>query len=213
MSFLGKNVDTLKNMNSTTSKYAKWFVRIIHPKVIDYTFRSRSEVVNAQKFECLLVSQDEAQYMFGSVPFVFADREAAKKAFSRFIEDHVFEITTPAFDSKARPEYNGCPVKPVLLLSTPTTITKVPPANMEIFNYPAKGITVSIDITDLVRILKDSGSAKSLNKTFDFHRKFLGNTIVTPAEKKAGVRRRVSEATFVDENGSKVLVSVLGHCY
>ena len=114
-------------MNSPTSKYAKWFVRIIHPKVIDYTFRARSEVVNAQKFECILVSEDPAQYMMGLISFTFNDRGAAKKAFSRFKEDHVFEITTPAFDTRARPEYNGCPVKPVLLLSKPTTIKEVPP--------------------------------------------------------------------------------------
>ena len=164
-------------MNSSTSKYAKWFVRVIHPKVIDYTFTARGEPVNAQKFECVLVSEDPAQYRLGLVPFVFSDREAAKKAFSRFTKDLVLEITTPAFDSKARPEYNGCPVKPVLLLSKPTTIKKVPPANMEIFNYPAKGITVSIDITGLVQILKDSGSAKPLNMTFDFAERTLASPL------------------------------------
>ena len=84
---LGKNVETLKNMNSTTSKYAKWFVRIIHPKLINYTFSARGETVNAQKFQCVLVSQDPAQYMIGLVPFVFGDRGAAKKASDKFIED------------------------------------------------------------------------------------------------------------------------------
>jgi hypothetical protein len=66
---------------------------------------------------------------------------------------------------------------------------------------------VSIDITDLIKILKDSGSAKSLNKTFDFCGKYLGKTPAKPID-KAGARRRVSEATFVDENGGKVPVSV-----
>jgi hypothetical protein len=115
-------------MNSSTSKYAKWYVRVIDPKIIDYTFPARGEIVNAQKFECVLVSEDPTQYMLGLVPFAFTDREAAKKAFSRFIENHVFEITTPAFDTKARPEYNGCPVKPVLLLLKPTTIKLIPPS-------------------------------------------------------------------------------------
>ena len=48
-------------MNGTTSKYAKWFVRVIHPKLIDYTFQARGETVHAQKFECVLVSKDPAQ--------------------------------------------------------------------------------------------------------------------------------------------------------
>jgi hypothetical protein len=125
---LGKNVETLKNMNSSTSKYAKWYVRIIDPKIIDYSFTSRNEPVYAQKFACVLVSEDPSQYMLGLVPFAFTDRDAAQKAFSKFIKDHVFEITTPAFDTKARPEYNGCPVKPVLLLLKPTTIKLIPPS-------------------------------------------------------------------------------------
>ena len=45
---LGKNVETLKNMNSTTSKYAKWIVRVIHPKILDYIFT------------CLLYTSDAA---------------------------------------------------------------------------------------------------------------------------------------------------------
>ena len=170
-------METLKNMNGTTSKYAKWFVRVIHPKIIDYTFTARGETINAQKFQCVLVSQDPEQYMLGLVPFAFSDREAGKKAFAKFTTKVVLEITTPACDTKARLEYNGCPVKPVVLLARPTTVKVFPPTNMEVQKYPAMGIAVSIDITELVRILKDSGSAKSLNKTFDFCGKFLDNSI------------------------------------
>ncbi len=104
---LGKNVETLKNMNSTTSKFAKWFVRVIHPKIVDYTFQARGETVQAKKFVCVLVSQDPAQYMLGIVPFSFNDREAPQKAFAKFKPNMVLELTTPAFDSKARPEFNG----------------------------------------------------------------------------------------------------------
>ena len=76
---LAKNVETLKNMNGTTGKFAKWYVRIIDPRIIDYTFTARSEAVNAQKFECVLVSNDPAQYMLGLVPFVFSDRHWQRK--------------------------------------------------------------------------------------------------------------------------------------
>ena len=38
----------------------------------------------------------------------------------------MLEITTPGFDAEARPEFNGCPVKSVLLLTKPTTVKHVP---------------------------------------------------------------------------------------
>ena len=66
---LGKNVESLKNMSASTSKFAKWYVRIIDPKVNDYTFQARGEKVNAKKFECVVVSRGPSQYMMGMVPF------------------------------------------------------------------------------------------------------------------------------------------------
>ena len=77
---LPKNLETLKNMNSSTGKFAKWYVRAIAPKIIDYTFEARGETIAAQKFECVIVSQDSAQYMLGLVPFDSKDRRAAQKS-------------------------------------------------------------------------------------------------------------------------------------
>ena len=37
-SMLAMSVETLKNMKGTTSKLAKWYVRVVDPKVIDYSF-------------------------------------------------------------------------------------------------------------------------------------------------------------------------------
>ena len=113
-------------MNSTTSKFAKWYVRVIAPKIIDYTFEARGETIAAQKFECVIVSNDPAQYMLGLVPFTVSDRKAAHKAMDKFTENHVFEITQPAFDTNTKSEFNGCPLKTVLLLARPT-IVKAPP--------------------------------------------------------------------------------------
>ncbi len=67
---LSKSVETLKNMNTTTARYAKWYARGLEPKVISYTFAARGETVHAQKFQCLLVPKDPAQYMLGLVPLV-----------------------------------------------------------------------------------------------------------------------------------------------
>ena len=57
---LGKNVETLKNMFATTSKFAKWYVRVVAPQVIHYSFSSRGGLIAAQKFECVLVAKDPA---------------------------------------------------------------------------------------------------------------------------------------------------------
>ena len=123
---LPKNTETLKNMNATTGKFAKWYVRVVDPQIIDYSFKAKGEPFAAQKFQCVLVSKDPAQYMLGLVPFAFSDRRAAAKAQTKFPENQVFEVTTPAFDVKARADFNGCPVKPVVLLSGPTTIKPIP---------------------------------------------------------------------------------------
>ena len=56
-------------MNPTIGKYASWIVRVLDGKKIQYEFQSRGETVAAEKFECVLVSKDPAQYMFATVPF------------------------------------------------------------------------------------------------------------------------------------------------
>ena len=127
-------------MNSTIGKFAKWYVRVLDPKIIEYEFVSKGETVYAQKFECVLVSKDPAQYMLATVPFSFADRLSATKARDSFKSKDVLEITTPVFDAKARQEFNGCPVKSVLLLVLPTTIRHVPPDKHRDATAPRPGL-------------------------------------------------------------------------
>ena len=55
-------------MNGTTATLAKWYVRVIDPKVVQYSFTARSEKVGAEKFQCVLVSNAPEQYMLGVVP-------------------------------------------------------------------------------------------------------------------------------------------------
>ena len=45
-----------------------------------------------------------SQYMLGLVPSEFKNRDAAKQASLRFTDLSVWEITTPAFDAKSKPE-------------------------------------------------------------------------------------------------------------
>ena len=175
-------------MNSTIGKFAKWYVRVLDPKIIEYEFWSKGETVYAQKFECVLVSKDPAQYMLATVPFSFSDRRSATKALEAFKNNDVLEITTPAFDPKSRHEFNGCPVKSVLLLTKPTTMKHVPCTNTEMLQHPAQGLQVSLHITALLQHLRDSGSAKS-TKTFDFCGKFLSVSEKKPRRKPGNAIR------------------------
>ena len=204
---IGKNVEPLKNMNASTSKFAKWYVRIIDPKVKDYTFQARGEKVNAKKFECVVVSRDPAQYMMGIVPFEFRNRQAADQAGAMFRPSSVWEVTAPAFDSKAKPDFIGCPLKCVLLLKAPTQLKEVTPDNDIAFKHPSFGLQVALDIKGIMEVLQRAGSATRSSKTFDFCGELVGLT--DPKEvKKDQQALQVSEATFLDGGGGRVAVSV-----
>ena len=84
---LSKDTEPLKNVNSQTAKFAKWYVEIIDPKVIDYSCMAKGENIQAQKFQCVLVSHESAQCMLGLVPFDFRDRRAATNAAGKFTAD------------------------------------------------------------------------------------------------------------------------------
>lgn len=75
---------TLNNMNGTTAKHAQRCIRILDPKIISYTFIAKGETVHAERFVCLLVSEDPKEYMFASVLFSFQQRDAAQKATNKF---------------------------------------------------------------------------------------------------------------------------------
>jgi hypothetical protein len=218
MATLGKNVEVLKNMNEGTAKYAKWYVRIISPQIVPYCFFAKGEQVHAKKFQCVLVSADPSQYMFGLVPFDFKNREAAQQAYSKFTDLSVWEITTPAFDTKSKPEFNGCPLKSVVLLTKPTTAKRVPPTNQAMLQHPATGLQVHLDITGIMNVLtkrsfrESSGTAKLPTKAFDFFGKFRG---LSQPKKIDNIEkyRRVSEAEFVDGSGGLIKVSVWDDAY
>ena len=215
---LAKNVETLKNMNGTTAKYAKWYVRILDPKVIPYSFSAQGKLVQAEKFQCILVSKDPSQYMLAVVPFEFKDENAAQNAHKKFKKSTVWEITTPAFDAKAKPEYNGCPVKTVVLLTKPSTLKGVPPTNKAELDHPAQGLCVQLDIKGIMEILgkrsfvECSGSAKLPTKTMDFIGKFMSLSEQKEVD-KGGKKHKVAQAEFVDKTGGQISVSVWNAAY
>ena len=207
VTMLAKNVETLKNMNGTTAKFAKWYVRIIDPKVIEYSFPAKGQQVQAKKFECILVSKDPSQYMLAVVPFDFKNPKAAEQAYEKFKKTTVWEITTPAFDANAKPEYNGCPVKSVVLLIKPSTLKAVPPTNTAELDHLSV-LRARLDIKGIIEILSKrsfvecSGSAKLPTKTFDFIGKYMRISEQKVVE-KAGKSNKVATAEFVDASGAK----------
>ena len=200
---LSKNTEALKSMNSQTAKFAKWYVRVLDPKVIEYSFSSKGEEFQAKKFQCVLVSHAPEQYMLGLVPFDFKNRTAATTAAAKFTHDSIWELTKPAFDAKSKPEFNGCPVKSVVLLTKPTTTTRVPPTSTAALAYPAKGLHVALDIKGIIDLLRRTADGNPERKSFDFCGKFLGM-----GESRLAGRFQVADAEFTDAGGWKIVVSV-----
>ena len=115
--------ETLANLNNTTAKFAKFIVRVLDPQVREYDFFARGEKIQAKKFECVLVSANPAEYLLGSVPFSFSNRQAADHAAAKFFNKSVWELTTPSLDSKAKKEFISTPLKRVILLMSLTQFT------------------------------------------------------------------------------------------
>ncbi len=143
--------ESLKHINNSTAKFATWIVRAKDPKIIDYEFKARGETVRAQKFQCVLVSQNPKEYMMGTVPFSFQSRQAAQQAFQRFTADSVWEVKTPTFDSKQKPEYVSCLIKQVLSLTLPTKLQPVSDETRAA--YPASSVHVPATLASTVAIL------------------------------------------------------------
>lgn len=87
-------------------------------------FMAKGEKVQGHRFQCVLASANEKEYMFGVVPFDFRNRSAAQDAMREFAEDSFWKISNPAFDLKAKNEYASAPLQTVLLLTHPTKTTR-----------------------------------------------------------------------------------------
>ena len=124
------------NMNETIGKYAKWCVRVKKPQIQTYTFPSRGQQIEANTFSCILVGDNPSEYMIGCVPFEFRNSGAAKQALARFVEDTVGVVSKPVFDSRAKVEFNGSPMKLTLLLRDPTNLRAVAPTETIAYNFP-----------------------------------------------------------------------------
>ena len=130
-------------MNAASQKYATWIVRVVQGRLVNYTFMSRGEKIDATKFQCILVSANSHEYMLGLVPFSFHDKTAPAKAARKFLDNTCWEITTPSFDASQKVEFNSCPIKTCLKLSAPTGLREVTFLETEKFAHASKFISPS----------------------------------------------------------------------
>ena len=147
---MDKPVETLKNMNLETAKHAQWVVRVLAPKLIRYSFQSKQKTVQAEKFQCLLVSTNPTQFMIGSVPFNFAAPQAARQAFQKFKAGLCFRVQQPEFDGRMKPEYISTPIKKSLLLTNPASVTAVPPTATDTLKDVADHVDVGMSLTNVL---------------------------------------------------------------
>ena len=147
---MDKPVETLKNMNIQTAKHASWVVRVLSPKLVRYSFQAKGKLVQAEKFQCLLVSGIPTQFMIGTVPFNFAAPDGARKAFEKFKVGLCFQIQAPEFDSKMKAEYMSTPIKRAVLLAKPGSVRAVPPTATEKLKDIVDHVDVAMTLTQVL---------------------------------------------------------------
>jgi len=218
ISFAAKPMETLKNMNAQSSKHASWVVRVLSPKIIHYTFNSKGQQVAAEKFVCLLVSKDPKQFMFGSVPFNFANKKAAKDAFERFQDGACFRVHQPEFDSKFKTEFMSTSIKKALLMTKPTDLEAIAISDAETLKDIAGYVDLGLSLTQTLDRLKHwqstqilSGSSRQaqlLNVTGKVQTLGPQKQVIS-----AGRARKVAGVELVDEKGSVVGLSIWDEAY
>ena len=123
--------ESLRNMNTSSGKFASWLVCVRDPQVQPVRFNARpfgearGQWIEGHRFSCVLTSADEKEYMFGAVPFDFKNRHAAQQAAEKFTDMSVWQISKPNFDGRSKPEFISAPLKSVLLMRGPTDMTKI----------------------------------------------------------------------------------------
>ena len=212
---MDKPVETLKNMNLETAKHAQWVVRVLAPKLIRYSFQAKQKTVQAEKFQCLLVSTIPTQFMIGSVPFNFAAPQAARQAFQKFRAGLCFRVQQPEFDGRMKAEYISTPIKKTLLLTNPATVTAVPPTETDMLKDVADHVDVGMSLTNVLGRLNKMYWPQTQTLSGGTRQTQLLNLCgkvnsISSAKQVivAGRTRKVSAMELADQEGSLVEVHV-----
>ena len=215
---MAKPTETLKNMNTSTSKHASWVVRVVSQKVVKYTFTAKGKQIQAQKFECLLVGANPLQFILGIVPFSFAEQDAAQKASQKFKEGTCWRIDQPDFDTKTKPEYISTSVKRAVLLTKPTQISPVPLTDVATLKEIAHHIDIGLTLKEVLdrqkmmlgpQALLGYGSSAQGRPTQLLNMIGKVKTVTVPKGLTLGGKQRnVSSLELVDQTGALVELSV-----
>ena len=212
---MDKPVETLKNMNLETGKHAQWVVRVLAPKLIRYSFQSKQKTVQAEKFQCLLVSTIPTQFMIGSVPFNFAAPQAGRQAFQKFRAGLCFRVQQPEFDGRMKAEYISTSIKKALLLTNPATVTAVPPTATDMLKDVADHVDVGMSLTNVLGRLNKMYWPQTQTLSGGTRQTQLLNLCgkvnsISSAKQVivAGRTRKVSAMELADQEGSLVEVHV-----
>ena len=208
-------METLKNMNLETAKHAQWVVRVLAPKLIRYSFQAKQKTVQAEKFQCLLVSTIPTQFMIGSVPFNFAAPQAGRQAFQKFRAGLCFRVQQPEFDGRMKAEYISTSIKKALLLTNPATVTAVPPTATDMLKDVADHVDVGMSLTNVLGRLNKMYWPQTQTLSGGTRQTQLLNLCgkvnsISSAKQVivAGRTRKVSAMELADQEGSLVEVHV-----
>ena len=196
--------------------------RFINFHSAEYSFHSKGELVSAKKFRAVLTSSNPQEYMYGSVPFNFKNRNAAVEAEKKFTDGSVWEISAPAFDHKCRALYVGCPKKAVLLLQAPTVIRRVEQPgdsaplqavwpNLTV--HPPCNLQETVKMLKMIRQSPGNASDKSPATTLDVCGKFMELTEQKETLDKKQNKLMVAELVLVDDSNHSFRISVWDDAY
>ena len=206
--------EPLRNIdNRSTGRHATWVVKVLSPKVVEYSFQSKGEQILAKKFRCVLTSSNPQEYMYGSIPFDFKNRNAAEEGLKKFTDGSVWEISSPAFDHKYRALYVGCPKKAVLLLLAPTVMRRIEEPGDSVplqAVWPNLTVHPPCNLQDTVKMLK---MIRQASTTLDVCGKFMELSEQKETTDKKQNKLMVAELVLVDDSHHSFRVSIWGDAY
>ena len=206
--------EPLRNIdNRSTGRHATCVVEVLSLKVVEYSFQSKGEQILAKKFRCVLTSSNPQEYMYGSIPFDFKNRNAAEEGLKKFTDGSVWEIISPAFDHKYRALYVGCPKKAVLLLLAPTVMRRIEePGDFVPLQAVWPNLTVHppCNLQDTVKMLK---MIRQASTTLDVCGKFMERPEQKETTDKKQNKLMVAELVLVDVSHHSFRVSIWGDAY
>ena len=116
----------LRELTPTTCGIGAWSLRVVGPKVVEYTYHWQGQTRQGKKLECILLSEDSNSYCMGLVKR-HGSNAAAEQNFNNFVtkfrEDTVWSMSRITLANQ-NTQFISSPVKHVVDL-TKTKVSAV----------------------------------------------------------------------------------------